>query len=58
MLARDGTVVFAAGRMVYGVTPQGFVRWRFAAKRKVYTSPVVAPEVASSSARRTTTPTA
>ena len=39
ILAKDGTVVFAAGRKVYGVTPQGFVKWRFAAKRKVFTSP-------------------
>ena len=44
VLAKDGTLVFAAGRRVYGVTPQGFVKWRFAAKRKVYTSPAVAPD--------------
>jgi outer membrane protein assembly factor BamB len=40
-LAPDGTIVLAAGRMVYGVTPLGFVKWRFAAKRKVFTSPAV-----------------
>lgn len=42
VLGKDNTLVFAAGRMVYGVTPQGSVRFRFAAKRKVYTSPVIA----------------
>lgn len=41
VLAADGTIVFAAGRMVYGVTPLAYVRWRFAAKRKVYTSPAI-----------------
>jgi outer membrane protein assembly factor BamB len=44
VLASDGTLVFAAGRRAYGVTLQGFVKWRFAAKRKVYTSPAVAPD--------------
>lgn len=44
VLAKDGTIVFAAGRRVYGVTPQGFVKWRFAAKRKVYTSPAVSSD--------------
>ena len=41
-LAPDGTVVLAAGRRVYGVSPQGFVKWRFAAKRKVFTAPAIA----------------
>jgi outer membrane protein assembly factor BamB len=35
-IAADGSVVFAAGRAVYDVTPLGFVRWRYSAKRKVY----------------------
>lgn len=39
----DGTVIVAGGRMVYGVNSFGQVRWRFAAKRKVYTSPAIAP---------------
>jgi outer membrane protein assembly factor BamB len=41
-LGRDGTVIFAAGRMVYGLTPLGYVKWRFAAKRKVFSSPAIA----------------
>jgi outer membrane protein assembly factor BamB len=40
-IASDGSVVFAAGRTVYDVTAAGFVRWRFAAKRKVYASPAI-----------------
>jgi outer membrane protein assembly factor BamB len=40
-IAPDGSVVFAAGRMVYGVSPSGSVRWRFAAKRKVFASPAI-----------------
>jgi outer membrane protein assembly factor BamB len=42
-IAADGTIVFAAGRMVYGVSQLGFVKWRFAAKRKVFSAPAVAP---------------
>jgi outer membrane protein assembly factor BamB len=41
-LAPDGTVVVAAGRMVYGLTALGYVKWRFAAKRKIFSSPAVA----------------
>jgi len=41
VLAEDGSVVFAAGRMVYAVTPLGYVKWRFAAKRKVFTAPAI-----------------
>ena len=41
-IAPDGTVVFAAGRMVYDVTPLGRVSWRFAAKRKVFSSVAIA----------------
>ncbi len=44
VMSSDGAVVFAAGRMVYAVTPAGYVRWRFAAKRKVFTSPAVGPQ--------------
>jgi outer membrane protein assembly factor BamB len=40
-IAADGTIVFAAGRMVYGVTRRGQVAWRFAAKRKVFAAPAV-----------------
>lgn len=41
VIAGDGAVVFAAGRTIYNVTPTGFVRWRFAAKRKVYGAPAL-----------------
>jgi outer membrane protein assembly factor BamB len=44
LVASDGAVVVAAGRMVYGVNPFGQVRWRFAAKRKVFASPAMAPD--------------
>jgi outer membrane protein assembly factor BamB len=40
-VAPDGSVVFAAGRMVYAVRPGGGLAWRFAAKRKVYTAPAI-----------------
>ncbi|HEY8090155.1 MAG TPA: PQQ-binding-like beta-propeller repeat protein, partial [Polyangiaceae bacterium] len=40
-LAPDGTLLVAAGRRVYGLTPQGFVKWRFAAKRKVFAAPAL-----------------
>ncbi|MBV9948741.1 MAG: PQQ-like beta-propeller repeat protein [Myxococcales bacterium] len=43
VIAGDGTIVFAAGRMVYGLGPNGQARWRFSAKRKVYASPAIAP---------------
>jgi len=43
VLAKDGSVVFAAGRVVYDVTPLGYVKWRFAARRKVFTAPAIAP---------------
>ncbi len=43
-IAPDGAVVFAAGRMVYAVTPAGYVRWRFTAKRKVFTAPAIGPQ--------------
>jgi outer membrane protein assembly factor BamB len=41
VIADDGSVVFAAGRMVYSVTSQGVVKWRFAARRKVFTAPAI-----------------
>ncbi len=40
-VAPDGLVVFAAGRMVYAVTPGGTVRWRFSARRKVFAAPAI-----------------
>lgn len=43
-LAADGTVVFAAGRRVYGVSAQGALRFRFAAKRKVFAAPAIAAD--------------
>jgi len=41
VVAADGSVVFAADRMVYSVTPLGYVKWRFAAKRKIFTAPAI-----------------
>jgi outer membrane protein assembly factor BamB len=41
VLAHDGTIVVAGGRMVYGLTALGYVKWRFSAKRKVFSSPAV-----------------
>jgi outer membrane protein assembly factor BamB len=43
-MTSDGAVVFAAGRMVYAVTAAGYVRWRFTAKRKIYTAPAIGPQ--------------
>jgi outer membrane protein assembly factor BamB len=40
-LADDGTIVFAAGRSLYGVTDQGNVAWRFAAHGKIFTAPAI-----------------
>ncbi|HLK36935.1 MAG TPA: PQQ-binding-like beta-propeller repeat protein [Polyangiaceae bacterium] len=37
----DGTIVFAAGRTVYRATRTGQVKWRFDARRKVFTSPAI-----------------
>ncbi len=39
--ANDDVVIVAAGRTVYGVTPLGHIKWRFTAKRKVFTSPAI-----------------
>ncbi len=44
VIASDGSVIFAAGRMVYEVTPLGYVKWRFAAKRKIFTAPAIGPQ--------------
>ncbi len=43
-IAGDGSVIFAAGRMVYDVTPLGYVKWRTAAKRKIFTAPAIGPQ--------------
>jgi len=43
-LAPDGSIVFAAGRHVFGVSAQGWVKFRAAAKRKVFGAPAVAPD--------------
>ncbi len=40
-IAPDGTLVFAAGKRVFGVSPTGWVVFRFAAKRKVFTAPAI-----------------
>jgi outer membrane protein assembly factor BamB len=37
----DGSVILAAGRTIYAVTPLGYVRWRFTAKRKIFTAPAL-----------------
>jgi len=41
VFAKDGTVVFAAGKDVYAVRRGGDVAWRFTAKRKVFTAPAI-----------------
>jgi outer membrane protein assembly factor BamB len=43
-LGPGGTIVLAAGKIVYALRPSGAVLWRFAAKKKVYASPAVAPD--------------
>jgi outer membrane protein assembly factor BamB len=43
-LARDGTVVFAAGSSVMGVRRGGDVAWRFSAKGKIFTAPAITDE--------------
>jgi outer membrane protein assembly factor BamB len=43
-MSPDGAVIFAAGRVVYAVTPAGYVRWRFTARRKVFTAPAIGPQ--------------
>jgi outer membrane protein assembly factor BamB len=39
----DGTLVFAAGTTVYGVSPRGDIKFRFRAKKKIYSQPAVTP---------------
>jgi len=41
-VAPDGSIVFSAGTSVYDVTQHGLVKWRFSARRKVFTSPAIA----------------
>ena len=41
VLAKDGTVVFAAGSFVHAARRGGDLAWRFAAKGKVYTAPAL-----------------
>jgi outer membrane protein assembly factor BamB len=41
VIAEGDSIVFAAGSIVYAVTPLGYVKWRFGAKRKVFTAPAV-----------------
>ncbi len=41
VLAKDGTIVFAAGSAVHAVRRGGDLAWRFGAKGKVYTSPAL-----------------
>jgi outer membrane protein assembly factor BamB len=40
-IADDGTLVFAAGRTLYGVTQAGSVAWRFVARGKIFTAPAI-----------------
>lgn len=40
-IAPDGSVVFSAGTTVYDVTPGGLVKWRFSARRKIFTAPAI-----------------
>jgi outer membrane protein assembly factor BamB len=39
----DGTLVFAAGATLYGVSPRGDLKFRFRAKKKIYSQPAVTP---------------
>ena len=41
VLAKDGTIVFAAGRDVLAVRRGGDIAWRFTAKNKVFTAPAI-----------------
>ena len=41
VLARDGTVVFAAGSSVLAVRRGGDIAWRFTAKGKIFASPAI-----------------
>ncbi len=43
-VARDGSLVFAAGNVVYDVRKGGDVAWRFAAHGKVFTAPAIADD--------------
>lgn len=40
-LAKDGTIVFAAGSSVHAVRRAGDLAWRFTAKGKVFTAPAI-----------------
>ena len=44
VLGRDGSIVFAAGDLVYAARRGGDLAWRFAAKGKVFTSPAIADD--------------
>ncbi len=44
VLAKDGTIVFAAGKDVYAVRRGGDVAWRFRAKNKVFTAPAISED--------------
>ncbi|GAC1542295.1 MAG: hypothetical protein NVS3B10_06730 [Polyangiales bacterium] len=44
VLAKDGTIVLAAGAAVYAVRRGGDVAWRFTAKGKIFTSPAITEE--------------
>jgi outer membrane protein assembly factor BamB len=43
-LAKDGTVVFAAGNYVYSARRGGDLAWRWAARKKIFTAPAVAAD--------------
>jgi outer membrane protein assembly factor BamB len=40
-VADDGAIVFAAGRTLESVSRAGDVRWRFLARRKIFTAPAI-----------------
>lgn len=44
VVAPNGTIVVAAGRVVYGVRSDGGVAWRFRAGHKIYGSPAIAAD--------------
>ena len=44
VIASDGSVIVAAGRMIYDLTSLGYVKWRFTARRKIFTAPALGPQ--------------
>lgn len=43
-IAKDGKIIFSAGRRLYAVRPGGDVAWRFQAKGKIFSAPAIADD--------------